>query len=127
MQKLALDTLDLAVQRGASYADVRAVERRTEDLLVKNGQPERSTLEESAGLGVRVLVDGAWGFAASSDLSGEALATTVERALDGGPGRRPRSRPSPCSCCLGRARSASMPRRSSAIRLPCRSRRGWRC
>ena len=81
MQQLALDTLDLAVQRGASYADVRAVERRTEDLLVKNGQPERSTLEESAGLGVRVLADGAWGFAAGSDLSGEALATTVDRAL----------------------------------------------
>ena len=82
MQKLALDTLDLAVQRGASYADVRAVERRTEDLPVKNGHPERSTLEESAGLGVRILVDGAWGFAASSDLSSEALATTVERALE---------------------------------------------
>ncbi len=82
MQQLALDTLDLAVQRGASYADVRAVERRTEDLLVKNGQPERSTLEESAGLGVRVLADGAWGFAASSDLSGEALAKTVDRALE---------------------------------------------
>jgi len=82
MQQLALDTLDLAVQRGASYADVRAAERRTEDLLVKNGQPERSTLEESAGLGVRVLADGAWGFAASSDLSVEALATTVDRALE---------------------------------------------
>ena len=82
MQQLALDTLDLAVQRGASYADVRAAERRTEDLLVKNGQPERSTWEESAGLGVRVLAGGAWGFAASSDLSGEALAATVDRALE---------------------------------------------
>jgi TldD protein len=81
MQEIALNTLDLAVQQGASYADVRLIERRTEDLVVKNGQSERSTLEESHGLGVRVLADGAWGFAASSDLGGEVLASTVGRAM----------------------------------------------
>jgi len=82
MQQLALNTLDLAVRRGAEYADVRAVERRTEDLAVKNGRPERSILAESTGVGVRVLAAGAWGFAASSDLDGESLAATVDRALE---------------------------------------------
>jgi TldD protein len=81
MQEVAINTLDLAVQQGASYADVRVIERRTEDLMVKNGRAERSTLEESSGLGVRVLADGAWGFAASSDRGGEVLASTVSRAI----------------------------------------------
>jgi TldD protein len=82
MQDMALNTLDLAVRRGATYADVRLVERRTEDVAVKNGQPERFCVVKDAGLGLRVLVDGAWGFAATSNLDGEAAAKTVDRALE---------------------------------------------
>ncbi len=81
MQAFALNTLDLAMQHGASYADVRVVERRTEDLSIKNGQPDRAMAAEDAGFGVRVLAEGAWGFAASSEFEGEASAATVERAL----------------------------------------------
>ncbi len=81
MQDLALNALDLAVQRGAAYADVRASERHTEDLSVKNGLPDRYNCAQDAGFGVRVLVDGAWGFAASSDLSAESAAATVDRAV----------------------------------------------
>lgn len=81
MREWALNALDLAVQRGATYADVRAVERRTEHLSVKNGRPDRVATAEEAGFGVRVLAGGAWGFAASSDLTNEGAAATVERAL----------------------------------------------
>jgi TldD protein len=81
MQEFALNTLDIAVQRGATYADVRVVQRRAEDILVKNGRPDRFTTLEDTGFGVRVLSGGAWGFAASSDFSPEATAATVERAL----------------------------------------------
>ena len=81
MQEFALNALDLAVQRGAVYADVRVVERRTENLAVKNGQPDRVTTAEDAGFGVRVLTGGAWGFAASSDFSAKAAADTVDHAL----------------------------------------------
>ncbi len=81
MQTFALNTLDLSVQRGVTYADVRLVTRRTEELAVKNGQPDRLMTVDDAGFGVRVLVDGAWGFAASSEFSSEAMAATVERAL----------------------------------------------
>ncbi len=81
MQEFALNVLDLAIQRGATYADVRVVERRTEHLLVKNGRPDRITTGEEIGFGVRVLAGGAWGFAASSDLTPEAAMATVDRAL----------------------------------------------
>lgn len=81
MQELALDILDRAMQRGATYADVRVVRRRVEDLLIKNGQPERLVTAEDLGYGVRTLVEGAWGFAASSDLAREAAEATVGRAL----------------------------------------------
>jgi TldD protein len=58
--------LDGAAHGGAQYADVRVVERSTELLAVKNGELATATSDRSAGFGIRVLLDGAWGFAASS-------------------------------------------------------------
>lgn len=82
MKDLALTVLDGVMQGGATYADVRLVERHTEDLAVKNGQLDRFATVESRGLGVRVWADGAWGFASTSDLSGEALGAVARRALE---------------------------------------------
>lgn len=81
MQEVALNTLDLAMQRGVAYADVRIVERHTENLSVKNGQPDQVIAAKDVGFSVRVLVDGAWGFAASSNLSAQSATATAERAL----------------------------------------------
>ncbi len=81
MEGLALHALDLAMARGADYADVRIATRSTEQLVVKNGRPERAGATEDAGLGVRVRVGGAWGFAASSQLEASPAAATVDRAL----------------------------------------------
>jgi TldD protein len=81
MQAFALNALDLAMHRGATYADVRVTERQTAVLSVKDGQPDRVTTTEEAGFGIRVLAEGAWGFAASSDFRPEATAATVDRAL----------------------------------------------
>ncbi len=66
MQELADRALNAAQLAGASYADARVVESRSQLVEVKNRRP--SALQESAGLGlgVRVIVDGAWGFAASA-------------------------------------------------------------
>ena len=54
---------------GATYADVRLVERSSELISVWSGKLEELLNHSSRGLGVRVIVDGAWGFAGSSDLS----------------------------------------------------------
>ncbi|HKR97912.1 MAG TPA: DNA gyrase modulator, partial [Candidatus Dormibacteraeota bacterium] len=65
MKDLIERALDAAERAGASYADVRLVERESESLAVKNGALEEAEASQTAGFGVRVLRDGAWGFAAS--------------------------------------------------------------
>jgi TldD protein len=52
-----------ALAAGASYADARAVVRRSQSVAVKNGRVDQVADVESEGIGVRVLVNGAWGFA----------------------------------------------------------------
>lgn len=66
MKDLIDRALDAAQRAGAGYADVRVVERENESLTVKNGALEAASSNVSAGFGVRVLVDGAWGFSASA-------------------------------------------------------------
>ena len=58
--------LGTASRHGADYADVRRVETETETVATRNGEPDAIAEEHSVGLGVRVLVDGAWGFASSA-------------------------------------------------------------
>ena len=86
MSDLAQRALDTASQLGAAYADVRLVRRRDQRVNVKAGRVDGVHLGESEGFGIRVLLDGAWGFASSSVLSGQeadrvaALAVRIARA-----------------------------------------------
>ena len=57
------NAVDAAIGAGASYADARGVFRRSQSVATKNGNVEAVSDVESEGIGVRVLVDGAWGFA----------------------------------------------------------------
>jgi TldD protein len=68
MRDLTQRALDTASQLGAAYADVRIVRRRDESIAVKSGRLEGVAMGETEGFGVRVLVDGAWGFASSHRL-----------------------------------------------------------
>lgn len=72
MREPAFRCLETAKYLGASYADVRIVHSSTESVSVKDGRVDSLASRESHGLGVRALVDGAWGFAATADLSGHA-------------------------------------------------------
>ena len=81
MKQILAWALDTAMQRGASYADARVVDDRTRALSTKNGKVSHASDSESLGLGMRVIADGAWGFAASDDLSREAVEATAARAL----------------------------------------------
>lgn len=78
MHDLMLRAMDLARQRGAQYADIRVVEQTAQRIVVCNGAVESLGGQESAGFGVRLLVDGAWGFAASRNLT----AAEVDRVTD---------------------------------------------
>ncbi len=68
MRDLTDRALDLAKVQGATYADVRVVRRETQTIGVKNGVVQWLELDGTQGFGVRVIADGAWGFASSHRL-----------------------------------------------------------
>src|ERR1043165_5755712 len=81
MKEFTARALDRARDLGATYADIRVVETQRENIVVKNGTVEGLSLGEEQGFGVRVLADGAWGFASSSIISNDALDKVVEQAV----------------------------------------------
>ena len=74
--------LDLAQSRGAQYADVRVVNHRTESISVKDGIVEELNSSETEGVGVRVLVNGSWGFASSRNLTDAEIDQITSQAMD---------------------------------------------
>ena len=82
MKQIADWALNSATQRGASYADARVVDHRQRVLATKNGKVSHAASNESLGVGVRVLVNDAWGFASIDDLSREAVERTAARAVE---------------------------------------------
>src|SRR5438034_7274196 len=57
--------LDTATAAGATYADVRIVRHRRENVAAREDKIERVSSSEDYGVGVRVIAVGAWGFAAT--------------------------------------------------------------
>jgi TldD protein len=82
MQEIASWALNLASLKGASYADARIVDERSRSLATKNGKIGSAADSESLGIGVRVIADGAWGFASSDELSRKSVEHTAARAVE---------------------------------------------
>ncbi len=82
MREIAERALNAAQLHGSSYADVRVVNLRTQSIVVKNGHVDALAEDSSHGLGVRVLLEGAWGFASSSMLSLDEAAAVAEQAAE---------------------------------------------
>ncbi|HUO16722.1 MAG TPA: TldD/PmbA family protein [Verrucomicrobiae bacterium] len=82
MQDVAKWALDVAAQRGASNADVRVIEQRSRSLATKNGKIGSASDNEFVGMNVRVIADGAWGFAASAELGRAAVEAMAAHAVE---------------------------------------------
>ena len=80
MRDVCSAAVDAATGAGAEYADARVVAKRNQFVATKNGRVERLADSESEGIGVRVLVNGAWGFACDRRLSGEGAREAALRA-----------------------------------------------
>jgi len=80
------DTINLILNKaqllGAEYADVRIVRRENESIATKDGVVEALESSENYGFGVRVIVDGYWGFAASDNFKKENVLKVTKRAVD---------------------------------------------
>ncbi len=86
MRELTDRALNLAQVQGATYTDIRIINRQTQNINVKNGIVQGLSLDTNQGFGVRVIADGAWGFASSNTLTPAevdrvaALAVTIAKA-----------------------------------------------
>ncbi|HEY1272315.1 MAG TPA: TldD/PmbA family protein [Terriglobales bacterium] len=81
MKPIADWALNVANLRGASYADVRVVDERSRALATKNGKIGHASESESLGVGIRVIADGAWGFAATDNLARNSVEETAAHAV----------------------------------------------
>ncbi|MFT7677742.1 MAG: TldD protein [Planctomycetota bacterium] len=65
MMALAQATVNQALKAGADYADVRVSRCSQEQMVLRNGVLAEADAPEDFGMGVRVLKNGCWGFAAA--------------------------------------------------------------
>ena len=80
LKELATVALDAARGSGATYADVRFNRNRTQSLFTREQRVQGIVDNETRGFGVRALVNGAWGFAASRDVSRDEVARVARQA-----------------------------------------------
>lgn len=81
MRDIAERLLDAAHAAGAGYADCRVVERTIQSVVVKNGRLNNVSQFEDQGSGVRVLVDGAWGFCGTQRADAQGLEDAARLAV----------------------------------------------
>jgi len=81
MKDLTHHILDVARMKKVDYADIRVVRRQNEEIGVKNGKVEALTSDEDFGFGMRILYQGAWGFACSSKATKNEMEAVFRKAL----------------------------------------------
>jgi len=64
------------------YGEVRAERREEERIATKNVEVDSLSRRESRGIGFRVLVDGAWGFAATADFTADGIRRAARQAVE---------------------------------------------
>jgi TldD protein len=72
----------ISYSKGASYVEARYQTRLTTEVNYVNGELERIRVVENTGCGIRVLVDGCWGFSSTNGMSllKESLDSAVSAA-----------------------------------------------
>ena len=80
LKGLADAALAAAKQAGASYADIRINRYRNQFLFTRERKVQNIVNTEDFGFGVRVIVDGTWGFASSSAVTKDEVAAVARQA-----------------------------------------------
>src|SRR3954447_14985337 len=81
MRDLLSDLMDSA-SRHAEYADVRHIRSLERSVATRNGELDEVETYEEEGIGVRVRVGGAWGFAATHETTPAAAEAALRRAVE---------------------------------------------
>jgi TldD protein len=82
MKDLCRRALDVAKRRGAKYADARIVRLRHQYVMTEDKRVAEIHDAESFGIGVRVIADGAWGFAAGPGVEKGEVERVAARAVE---------------------------------------------
>lgn len=80
-KELADIVLQEATAKGATYADVRIGRYLNQAIFTREKQVRNMANTESYGIGIRVLADGCWGFAATDKMDKESIAQTTSVAV----------------------------------------------
>jgi TldD protein len=80
-KRLADVALNAARSKGATYTDVRIGRYLQQFLFTRETKVQNITNAESFGVGVRVIANGTWGFAATSDVTEKGIAKAAETAV----------------------------------------------
>ena len=82
-QKKALAdvALNAAKSSGASYADVRIGRYLNQFVITRENKVQNIVNTESFGAGVRVIVNGTWGFASTNEVTPDAIVQTTREAV----------------------------------------------
>lgn len=79
-KRLADAALSAATAAGATYCDVRVGRYLRQFVITRERKVENIVNTESSGTGVRVIADGSWGFAATNEMTEDAVATAARQA-----------------------------------------------
>ena len=80
--ELTYIAVEEAIRLGASYADARFEFRHQEDVVTHNGRLDLARTQITRGLGVRVLLHGAWGYVGVSEPSRHDVTVAARRAAE---------------------------------------------
>jgi TldD protein len=80
-KQLADVALNAARAKGATYADVRIGRYLNQFVTTREKKVQSIANTESFGVGIRVIANGCWGFAASDKVNKENIAATAQRAV----------------------------------------------
>jgi TldD protein len=80
-KRLADVALNAAKSGGATYCDVRIGRYLRQFVVTREDKVQNVVNTESTGIGIRVIAKGSWGFAATSDLSPDAVAKAAAQAV----------------------------------------------
>src|ERR1700761_4538784 len=80
-KQLADAALNAARSAGATYADVRIGRYLNQFVTTRENRVQNIANTESFGVGIRVIANGSWGFAATNDVTADGMAKTAARAV----------------------------------------------
>ncbi len=81
-RRLADTAIFTAEKNGASYSDFRLCRNRNQSISAREDRIQNISDDNSIGFGVRVLVNGTWGFASSHVINEETISSTSKLACD---------------------------------------------